>query len=109
MEKKTILDTFAENLKSCRKALKLTQAEMAKQIGVSTSFITEIETGRKAPSFGTIEKISKVTNTPAWAFFNDNFGKGIEIENNDLEKLRMILKETTNRNIDIIIDELVKN
>ena len=50
--------TFATNVKFRRKKKGLTQAELAKKIGVSTSFITEIETTRKAPSFQTIEKIS---------------------------------------------------
>ena len=109
MEKKTILEIFAMNLKSCRKSLKLTQAEMAKLIGVSTSFITEIETGRKAPSFQTIDKIATVTNNPVWVFFNDNFNNGIEIANDELEKLRLILKETTCRNIDVIIDEIKRD
>ena len=44
-------DIFARNLKERRRKLALTQAQLARKIGVSTSFVTEIETSRKAPSF----------------------------------------------------------
>lgn len=109
MEKKAILEIFAANLRVCRKSLKLTQAQMAKLIGVSTSFITEIETGRKAPSFQTIEKISDVTNTPVWAFFNENYSSNMEIAADDIERMRIKLKDAACRCIDEIIDEMDRN
>ena len=39
-------DIFARNLKERRRKLALTQAQLARKIGVSTSFVTEIEIGR---------------------------------------------------------------
>ena len=106
MEKKAILEIFAANLRTSRKTLKLTQAQMAKLIGVSTSFITEIETGRKAPSFQTIEKIADVTNTPVWAFFNDSFSSNLEFAADDIERMRIKLKDSACRCIDEIFDEM---
>ncbi len=106
MEQKAILEIFAANLRSCRKSLKLTQAQMAKLIGVSTSFITEIETGRKAPSFQTIERISEMTKTPVWAFFNENYSSNTNIAQDSIERLKVRLKESTCKCIDEIIDEM---
>jgi len=39
-----------------RNSLNLTQGEAAKKIGISRSFLTEIENGTKNPSFKTIQK-----------------------------------------------------
>lgn len=84
--------TFATNVKFRRKKKGLTQAELAKRIGVSTSFITEIETTRKAPSFQTIEKISEVLETPAWTLFSEYSDKvRTEMKETD-ELLKFLLK-----------------
>ncbi|MDY4611350.1 MAG: helix-turn-helix transcriptional regulator [Sphaerochaetaceae bacterium] len=68
-------DIFARNLKERRRKLGLTQAQLAEKIGVSTSFVTEIETSRKAPSFSTIERISNAMGAPSWTFFCENGDK----------------------------------
>ncbi len=68
-QKFTLQEIFARNLKERRRKRGLTQAQLAEQIGVSTSFITEIETTRKAPSFNTIERISRYLEVPSWTFF----------------------------------------
>lgn len=39
-----------------RASLNLTQGEAAKKIGISRSFLTEIENGTKNPSFKTVQK-----------------------------------------------------
>ena len=67
---------------------------MARRIGVSTSFVTEIEKGRKAPSFATIEKIAEETHAPVWSYFCEG---GSEIRDDDmtsLEVLRYRLKQS---------------
>jgi len=71
----TLQDIFARNLKERRRKLGLTQAKLAGKIGVSTSFITEIETSRKAPSFSTIEKIGRALEVPCWTFFCEDVDK----------------------------------
>ncbi|HOR80723.1 MAG TPA: helix-turn-helix transcriptional regulator [Sphaerochaeta sp.] len=71
----TLQDIFARNLKERRRKLGLTQAKLAGKIGVSTSFITEIETSRKAPSFSTIEKIGRALEVPCWTFFCEDGDK----------------------------------
>ncbi len=93
---------FAANVKIRRKKKGLTQAELAKLIGVSTSFITEIETIRKAPSFSTIEKIADVLETPAWTLFSEYSEKIRDAQEGD-ELLKFLLKNKINDAIEEIM------
>lgn len=103
-ENNNLKNIFARNLKIRRKRQHLTQAELAKKIGISTSFITEIENGRKAPSFSTIEKLSKILKAPSWSFFCE-YGDTISFEDEKIEKLSLELKN----DISSTIDEFIKN
>ncbi len=103
-ENNNLKNIFARNLKIRRKKEHLTQAQLAEKIGISTSFITEIENGRKAPSFSTIEKLSKILKAPCWSFFCD-YGDKITVEDEKVEKLSLELKNE----ISSTIDEFIKN
>jgi len=46
-----LLSIFAKNMRGRRKKAKLTQKDLAIKCGISSSFITDIELGKKAPSF----------------------------------------------------------
>lgn len=105
MSKDSIQIVFARNLRSRRKKLGLTQSELAERIGVSTSFITEIETGKKAPSFTTIERISIATGAPAWTFFCEHGTVGEEGIRN-LEALSYTLKESVFNAIDEVLKDI---
>lgn len=106
MEKNNGLqDVFGRNLKERRKQMGFTQGELARRIGVSTSFVTEMEKGRKAPSFATIEKIADETQAPVWSYFCEG---GFEIKSEDAmnyELLRYRLKQNVCSVIDQIITE----
>lgn len=105
MKKKSNLqEIFAKNMKERRKYFKLTQLQLAEKIEVSTSFITEIETGRKSPSFSTIEKLSEALQLPSWAFFC-NFGGKIPANIEGKEHLALILKTEISKKIDEIVSE----
>ncbi len=93
---------FANNVKVRRKRNGLTQAELAKKIGVSTSFITEIETVRKAPSFSTVEKIAEVLETPAWTLFSEYSEKIRDAQEGD-ELLKFLLKNKINDAIEEVL------
>lgn len=49
-------------LKIARVVAGLTQAELAKKVGVSASLITHIERRKACPSLGTLSRISRVLN-----------------------------------------------
>ena len=45
-----------------------TQAEMAEKIGTVASVISEYETGKRRPSFPTLEKVARLADVPAYHF-----------------------------------------
>ena len=49
-----------ESVKQQRLKIGMTQKELANQVGVSTSMINQIESGRSAPSYETAKKIFEV-------------------------------------------------
>lgn len=49
-------------LKNYRLKNNLTQAQMAERLGTSQSYYSGLETGRKKPGFGMVDKISKALN-----------------------------------------------
>ncbi|MFA5698590.1 MAG: helix-turn-helix transcriptional regulator [Sphaerochaeta sp.] len=100
----TLQDIFARNLKERRRRLGLTQAKLAERIGVSTSFVTEIETSRKAPSFSTIEKIGRALEVPCWTFFcedGDKFTGDVTV----IDQFGYRLKQEIAKVIDLAIEE----
>jgi len=42
---------FGRRLKILRKARNLNQAELAEKVGIETKYLSNIETGRRSPSF----------------------------------------------------------
>ena len=49
-----------ESIKQQRLKISLTQKELANEVGVSTSMINQIESGRSQPSYETAKKIFEV-------------------------------------------------
>ncbi|MDU0461940.1 helix-turn-helix domain-containing protein [Staphylococcus ureilyticus] len=64
--------TFGENIKRIRKDMNITQEEMAKRIGISRSYIADIERNRKNISLAVIMKFSKGLNISINEFINDD-------------------------------------
>lgn len=64
--------TFGENLKRIRKEMKLTQAEMAKEIGISQSYIADIERNRKNISLAVVLRIAEGLNISVNELINDD-------------------------------------
>lgn len=62
----------SEMLTLAREFIQLTKKELAEQVGVAPSFITDLEDGNKLPSAETLEKIARSTGFPIEHFF----GKG---------------------------------
>ena len=54
----TIQELLLNNIKDARKRLEISQMKLAEMCGVSTSYIGEIEIGRKFPSDATLQKIA---------------------------------------------------
>lgn len=60
---------LANNIKMYRNIKGITQEEMAKEIGISRSALSRIETGSYSPSAKTMGKISNYLNVPIGEIF----------------------------------------
>ncbi|HOL11059.1 MAG TPA: helix-turn-helix transcriptional regulator [Bacillota bacterium] len=69
---------LAGNLKKLRKAKKLTQSELAKQLNVSTSTIAMYETAKREPDYKTLAKIAN--------FFEVSIEQLLDIDNKTTPK-----------------------
>ena len=65
----TLKSDFGQRLRQIRRYKDFTQEQVAGVTGLSAEFISNIERGRNAPSFETIEKLAEVLETPIEAFF----------------------------------------
>lgn len=56
---------IGDRLRTARKALRLTQAQVAELLGLSPSFYGHIERGTRCPSFPTFKKICEILDIDA--------------------------------------------
>jgi transcriptional regulator with XRE-family HTH domain len=61
---------FGQRLKVLRKANKLNQAELAEKVGIETKYLSNIETGRRSPSFDKTVALAKALEVPMSALFS---------------------------------------
>lgn len=50
--------SIGENVKAIRKEKKLTQSELAEEMGISRSYLSDIENNRKNPSIKTLTSLA---------------------------------------------------
>lgn len=53
-------------IKQMREGLKLTQAEIAKRMGVSQPYVAQLEREDANPEFDTLKKLAKAMGCKAW-------------------------------------------
>lgn len=59
MQPRELVEIFAANVKSRRKSLGITQAQLAKRLDVHTPYISDLENGKKTPFLGNIARIAE--------------------------------------------------
>ncbi|MGR5149673.1 helix-turn-helix domain-containing protein [Photobacterium alginatilyticum] len=78
---------IADALKKCRKAKGFTKTKLAELTGISNSYLTLIEQGKREPNLTTIETICSGLNIPVSLFIflasEDNENNGISKELSD--------------------------
>ncbi|OQO71179.1 hypothetical protein BH747_04110 [Enterococcus villorum] len=67
-----------DNIKILRQSLNLTQAEFAKKMGISRSYLGDLENNRRNPSTETIKKLSKKTGISTSFLINGTVTYGDE-------------------------------
>jgi transcriptional regulator with XRE-family HTH domain len=68
----TLKQIFIRNLKDFRKKEGLSQMQLAEYCGISAVYIAEIETGKKFPSIGVIEKIAAIFKIEPYLLFKNS-------------------------------------
>ncbi len=71
MESKRFSGQLGQRVRAARKAAKLNGQELAAKIGMSQSYISEIERGNRNPSLPTLLRIAQVLDCPASYFLQD--------------------------------------
>lgn len=66
-----IRHTFIQNMKYYRKKAGLTQEKLAELVGMSTSYIGDMEARERFPSAETIDKIAEALNLRTSELFNE--------------------------------------
>lgn len=60
MNEDTLLKTFGKRIALVRKSKGLTQKQLAERVGITVVAIAYIETGKRWPRLGTLNKIAKI-------------------------------------------------
>lgn len=63
------IDIFRNNLKFYRNKQGFTQEKLSELTGISTDYLSEIERGKKTPSFKRIDLIAKALNVEVYKLF----------------------------------------
>ncbi len=63
------IDIFRRNLKYYRNKLGLTQEKLSEISGISSDYLSEIERGKRTPSFKRMDLIAKALNIEVYKLF----------------------------------------
>jgi transcriptional regulator with XRE-family HTH domain len=102
-----IRQIFIQNLKYYRKQAGLTQEKLAEIIGMSTSYIGDMEARERFPSAETIDKIATALNIPVSTLFNER-GSPETTQNTFVKIYGNSLKEELSKRILKDIEEVCK-
>lgn len=97
----TLRDIFIANLKKYRKENALSQMKLAEKCNTSTSYIGEIEIGRKFPSIEMIESICQALEIKPYQLF-------LEEDDYIIEQINPEKKEILIKNLQILIKKTIE-
>lgn len=87
----SLQEVFINNLRRIRKEKKITQEKLAELCQTDTSYIGQIEIGKRFPSITLIEKITQALDTPAYVFFKAPASETIYYEMKSKEETLQLL------------------
>lgn len=104
MEVTVNYESLGNKIRERRNFLKVTQENLANDINVSTSFISDIENGRRKMSLETMIKISIALKTSLDYFILDNV-KDVKLKNNTkFDELKNILGTVDEKKESVFLD-----
>ena len=95
---------IGKKIREARTIKNLTQVELAKELGVSTGYICQIENGEKCFNLSRLEAVAKIFNKPVTYFLEGAAGEFrmsaiseivailSKLDENELEKAKEMLK-----------------
>jgi len=97
-KKNTELAELARRIRKARKSAHLSQAALAKSIGVSDKSVSAYEKGRSTPPFSKLKKIAEFTNHPMQYFTEEQMSdttitKKIQQIEKELAIIRRLLEK----------------
>jgi transcriptional regulator with XRE-family HTH domain len=96
---------LSANIKKARSNLSLSQQQLAEKCGLSTSYIAEIEIGRKFPSANTLQIIADTLSLKPYQLFFDEEEWHQYDRYNELTQLLSEIKESVNNEITKVIQK----
>lgn len=63
MQPSELIDMFAENVRERRKALGMSQAQLAEKLGAHPPYVSDLERGKKTPFLGNLAKLADALET----------------------------------------------
>jgi transcriptional regulator with XRE-family HTH domain len=104
-----IQQLLAQNVKTARKHLGITQTQLAEKIGVSVSFVAEVEIARKFPSAPNLQKFADSLGLQPYQLFYDKTHFHKEMDKTKLlGKVRADLKNRLIADLDEVISKHLK-
>lgn len=104
MEVTVNYESLGNKIRERRNFLKVTQENLANDINVSASFISDIENGRRKMSLETMIKISIALKTSLYYFILDNV-KDVKLKNNTkFDELKNILGTVDEKKESVFLD-----
>ena len=101
------LKVLGNKIKKHREEKHIKQHELAEMIGVTTDYISKIETGKKCPALDTFVDILNALNVSADVILSDVLDRHIEIEGYLLdERFRSMTKEEVD-NIYAVVETMI--
>lgn len=98
---------LSQNIKEKRKALALTQYQLAEMLNVEDKYISRLETGTSTPSFALLEKLSNIFSVElSELFLNEDYAAKEEL----IETINSKLKRTNVKKLTLIskiIDSII--
>lgn len=99
-----IAEKLGRRIAYFRKLRDMTQAELAEKVGLSNNFIALIESGRRAPSFETLERLLEVLNVSVSQVFNFNEIKEYDSVEEIRERLNTYISEMKPEDLTVLMD-----
>lgn len=98
---------YTSNIKRLRLSRNLTQAELAEKVGITDSFMSFIETGKKWGSFQTLADIATALDVEPYELLLPQ-GAGDKFDENSTKELMKRLRQNLNDTVNTIEDFLKK-